>query len=185
MEKKRMNSKRKGNRAELELAKILTKRFGVPFARVGVSSGARPKQVKLDGSAKQSFTSDLIVPDGFRFSVECKAVNRDVDLLDQSALLDKFLTQVTEDANSIGKIPLLCWKRNRKGWIAALPEKDVFGKTIVFTNYYSVYREWLVCYLDALLETEQLDFWRETITTAPPAVSHSASPKLLTYEEER
>jgi hypothetical protein len=163
MMKKRINSKSKGNRAELELAKILTKRFGMPFARVGVSSGARPKQVKLDGTAKQAFTSDLIVPDGFRFSVECKAVNKDVDLLDQSALLDKFLQQAADDANSIKKVPMLCWKRNRKGWLAILPERYVFGKTIVFTNYYSVYREWVVCYLDALLETEQPDFWFDNI----------------------
>ena len=156
---KRINSKSKGNRAELELAKILTQRFGMPFARVGVSSGARPKQVQLASSAKQAFTSDLIVPDGFRFSVECKSVNKDVDLLDQSALLDKFLKQTKEDAESIGKVPMLCWKRNRKGWIVVLPERYVFSKSIVFANYYSVYREWVVCYLDALLEINQPDFW--------------------------
>jgi len=160
---KKINSKRKGNRAELELAKILTKRFGLPFARVGVSSGARPKQIELDDSAKQVFTSDLVAPWGFRFSVECKSVNKDVDLLDQSALLDKFLTQVADDAASIGKIPLLCWKRHRKGWIAVLPERFVFSWSIVFTNYYSVYREWIVCYLDALLEIEQPDFWFNNI----------------------
>ena len=154
MKSKRINSKNKGNRAELELAKILTQRFGLPFARVGVSSGARPKQVKLDGSAKHAFTGDLVVPDGFRFSVEVKAVNKDVDLLDSSALLDKFLTQAADDAASIEKIPLLCWKRNRKGWLAVLPERSVFGKTIVFTHYYSVYREWIVCYLDTLLEID-------------------------------
>ena len=156
---KRINSKRKGNAAELELAKILTKRFDVPFARVGVSSGARPKQVKLDNKATETFTGDLIVPSGFRFSVESKSVNKDVDLLDQSALLDKFLKQAADDAVSIGKIPLLCWKRHRKGWIVVLPERYVFSKSIVFTNYYSVYREWVVCYLDALLEIDQPNFW--------------------------
>ena len=91
------------------------------FARVGVSSGARPKQVKLDSMATETLTGDLIVPEGFRFSVECKAVNKDVDLLADSALLDKFLEQAAVDADSIGKMPLLCWKRNRKGWIVALP----------------------------------------------------------------
>ena len=163
MTDRRINSKRKGNRTELELAKILTKRFGLPFARVGVSSGARPKQVELDGSAKQAFTSDLVVPAGFRFSIECKSVNKGFDLLDQSALLDKFLQQAADDAESIGAIPLLCWKRHRKGWIAVLPERFVFGKSIVFTNYYSIYREWVVCYLDALLEIDQPDFWFDNI----------------------
>jgi len=159
---KRINSKRKGNAAELELAKILTKRFGLPFARVGVSSGARPKQVELDNKATETFTGDLVTPDGFRFSVECKSVNKDVDLLDQSALLDKFLKQAADDAISIGKIPLLCWKRYRKGWIVVLPERYVFSKSVVFTNYYSVYREWMVCYLDALLEIDQPEFWFDT-----------------------
>jgi len=159
---KRINSKRKGNTAELELAKILTKRFGLPFARVGVSSGARPKQVELDNKATETFTGDLVVPSGFRFSVESKSVNKDVDLLDQSALLDKYLKQVANDAGSIGKIPLLCWKRYRKGWIVVLPERFVFSKSIVFTNYYSVYREWVVCYLDALLEIDQPEFWFDT-----------------------
>jgi len=178
MMNKRINSKAKGNRGERELAKILTQRFGLPFARVGVSSGARPKQVKLDGSAKHAFTSDLIVPDGFRFSVECKSVNKDVDLLTQSALLDKFLKQAADDAASIEKIPLLCWKRNRKGWRAVLPERFVFGKTIVFTNYYSVYREWVVCYLDSLLEIEQPDFWFDGIE------NDDAMPSILEQFEQ-
>jgi hypothetical protein len=163
MMSKRINSKSKGNRAELELAKIFTKQFGVPFARVGVSSGARPKQVLLDSRATETFTGDLIVPNSFRFSIECKAVNKDVDLLDQSALLDKFLTQTANDAASIGKIPLLCWKRNRKGWIAVLPERYVFSKSIVFTNYYSVYRNCVICYLDALLDIDQPEFWFDNI----------------------
>ena len=33
----------------------------------------------------------------------------------------------------------------------------------MFTNYYSVYREWVVCYLDALLEIDQPDFWFDNI----------------------
>jgi hypothetical protein len=73
------------------------------------------------------------------------------------------LTQTADDAVSIGKIPLLCWKRNRKGWIAVLPERYVFSKSVVFTNYYSVYREWVVCSLDALLEIDQPDFWFDNV----------------------
>ena len=160
--KNRINSKSKGNRAEIELAKMLSRRFGLPFARIGISSGARPKQVKLDSIAKEAFTGDLVTPAGFKFSVECKAVNQNVDLLYQSALLDKFLKQAADDAVSIRKIPLLCWKRLRKGWITVLPEHYVFGKSVVFANYYSVYREWLVCSLDALLEIDDPRFWFDT-----------------------
>ena len=162
MEKKRINSKRKGNVAELELAKILTKRFDLPFARVGASSGARPKQVKLDGKATETFTGDLIVPDNFRFSVECKAVNVDVDLLAPSALLDKFLDQAAFDAATIGKLPLLCWKRNHKGWIAAVPINEMESSRIPIP-YYSRYignnASWLICRLDALLMTNIDEWW--------------------------
>ena len=73
------------------------------------------------------------------------------------------MKQAADDAASIGKIPLLCWKRNRKGWIAVLPDRYVFSKNIVFTNYYSVYREWVVCYLDALLKIDQPTFWFDSI----------------------
>jgi hypothetical protein len=159
MAKKRINSKQKGSRAELELAKILTKRFGLPFAQVGVSSGARPKQVKLDGYAIETFTGDLIVPEKFRFSVECKAVNVHVDLLDQSALLDKFLGQADSDAKSIDKLPMLCWKRNRKGWIAAVPARAFRFTGTEIPAYCSRYRDWLVCKLETLLEAKSSCFW--------------------------
>ena len=157
--KKKINSKRKGNSAELELAKILTKRFGKPFARVGVTSGARPKQVKLDGKATETFTGDLICPEGFRFSVECKAVNIDVDLLAPSALLDKFLRQAETDADNIGKEPLLCWKRNRKGWLAVV-NITAFSKSHI-PPYCVCYGRWFIVKLETLLETQTREFWFE------------------------
>jgi hypothetical protein len=163
--KKKINSKNKGNRAELELSKILTQRFGEPFARVGVSSGARPKQVKLDGHATETFTGDLIVPEGFKFSVECKAVNVDVDFLAESALLDKFLHQATDDAKSIGKLPLLCWKRNRKGWIAALPANVFANSSTAYPLYCVLYRCWAIVKLESLLHIMGARFWYEQENT--------------------
>jgi len=161
MVQKRINSKRKGNSAELELSKILTKRFGMPFARVGVSSGARVKNTKLPDNAIGVMTGDLIVPDGFRFSVESKAVNVNVDLLAPSALLDNFLEQVWSDAVSIDKFPLLCWKRNRKGWIAALRVRSFkdYGNVPLYNSRY--HDGWLICRLDALLEIDDDRFWFE------------------------
>ena len=157
--KKRINSKQKGSRAELELAKILTGRFGLPFARVGVSSGARPKQVKLDEQAAETFTGDLITPAGFRFSIESKSVNVNVDLLDQCALLDKFLEQAQSDAHRIGKLPMLCWKRNRKGWIAVVPLQAFRFIGEELPAYYSRYRDWLVFRLETLLVMQSPCFW--------------------------
>jgi hypothetical protein len=157
--KKKINSKQKGSRAELELSKILTGRFGLPFARVGVTSGARPKQVKLDEQAAETFTGDLITPAGFRFSIESKSVNVNVDLLDQCALLDKFLEQAQNDADSIGKLPMLCWKRNRKGWIAVVPAQAFRFIGEGLPTYYIHYRDWLVCPLDTLLTVQSPCFW--------------------------
>jgi len=159
MAKKRINSKRKGNAAELELAKILSARFGLPFARVGISSGAKPKQVKLDRNAAETFTGDLITPAGFRFSVESKSVNVHVDLLDQCALLDKFLEQAQSDADSIRKVPLLCWKRHRKGWIAAVPVRAFQFTGAGLPEYYAKYRDWVVLKLDTLLTAKSPCFW--------------------------
>jgi hypothetical protein len=162
--KKRINSKNKGNRAELELAKILIERFELPFARVGVSSGARPKQVRLDVKATETFTGDLIVPSGFRFSVECKAVNASVDTFAPSALFDKFLKQANDDAAGIGKLPMLCWKRNRKGWIVAVPAQAFRFTGAIPPAYFSRYRDtryqdWLVCNLETLLLIQSPSFW--------------------------
>lgn len=156
---KRINSKSKGNRAELELSHMLSERFGVPFARVGVTSGARPKQVKLDRQAAETFTGDIVVPNGFRFSIESKAVNVQVDLLAKSALLDKFLKQAEADAKSVGKMPLLCWKRNRRGWIAAVPSRAFMFTGATLPAYYSRYQDWLVCNLEALLAVRVPRFW--------------------------
>jgi len=158
--KKRINSKAKGSSAERELARLLTEHFGTPFARVGVSSGARVKNTKLPNNAIGVMTGDLIVPEGFRFSIEVKAVNVTVDLLDRSALLDKFLTQVSDDADSVGKIPMLCWKRNRKGWIVAFLPNDSLEQ-YYYPIYYSYYRGWMVCRLDELLGciTDNDKFW--------------------------
>ena len=159
IQKKTCNSKRKGNQAELELSKLLSKHFDLTFARVGVASGARVKNTKLPDHAAGVMTGDLIVPSGFRFSIECKAVNTDIDFLAPSALFDKWLEQARDDAQSINKTPFLCWKRNRKGWIAAVP-LYAFGKTATpYPLYFVMYRSWAIARLDVLLWVKERRFW--------------------------
>jgi hypothetical protein len=168
MEKRKINSKAKGDRAELELAKILTERFGLPFARVGVSSGARVKNTRLPENAIGVMASDIIVPPGFRFSIEVKAVNKSVDLLEQSALLDKFLAQADADAKRVGKMPMLCWKRNRKGWIAVVPSQAFRLTFVGLPMYCSQYRDWMVINLEALLAMKNPSFWFTLATEDSP-----------------
>jgi hypothetical protein len=117
----------------------------------------------LPDNAVAIMTGDLIVPGGFRFSIECKAVNADIDFLAPSALFDKWLLQATDDAFSIGKLPLLCWKKHRRGWIAAVPFLAFRCggnlRQCLLPEYCVRYREWLVCRLDALLEVDEPSFW--------------------------
>jgi len=113
-------------------------------------------------------TSDIIVPDGFKFSIEVKSVKTEIDFFEESAALEKWLHQVSEDAHSIGKMPLLCWKRPHKGWFAIVPSK-AFRSYGYYGEYYFRYASnsqrwkggWIVLRLDELLEANASDhkFW--------------------------
>ena len=70
--KKKVDGKKKGNRTELDLVKILNKRFGTGFSR-SVGSGNRWSQVNhLPKHARDVFSGDLVVPEGFLFTIESK-----------------------------------------------------------------------------------------------------------------
>ena len=70
--KKKVNGKKKGNRTELELTKILNKRFGTGFSR-SVGSGNRWSQTNhMPKHAQEIFSGDLIAPLGFKFVLESK-----------------------------------------------------------------------------------------------------------------
>ena len=124
-EKKRMNSKDKGRRGEADLCFTLKERFKKPFSRV-VSSGARISQVGLSEQAKLVLTGDIVVPERFRFSIECKYGYDDIDLstsFDKGIIkIDNFLTQAKKDANGIGRSPMLCWRKPHQNWLAFLLE---------------------------------------------------------------
>ena len=126
---KKINSKRKGNRNELDLAKIFTKRFKKGFSR-SVGSGNRWSQTAfLPKHAQKVFSSDLVVPLNFKFSLESKGGYDGIDLnsvfLRGNSDLDKFLMQAYKDANKCDKRPLLAWKRSRKPWLVFVLSKDI------------------------------------------------------------
>ena len=104
--KRKADGKKKGNRKELELAKILNQRFGGGFSR-SVGSGNRWGQVSyLPKHAQDVFAGDLIVPQGFKWALESKGGYSDIDLnsvfVGGSKELDGFLDQVTKDAERCG-----------------------------------------------------------------------------------
>jgi Holliday junction resolvase len=159
MEKKRINSKRKGNAAELELAKILTKRFDLPFARVGVSSGARVKNTKLPDNAVNVMSGDMIIPDGFRFgTIEVKSRKHAINYRVENKALEDIIEQAENDAVLTGKPPLICIKANRHGWDVMIPV-DVFDHGARLGDYFVRYARYLIYRLDVLLDATNDKFW--------------------------
>lgn len=164
---KKVNSKDKGRRGELELCKILSKRFGGSFFRV-VGSGNRWSQVTLTEHAKEVLTGDVVCPASFAFAVECKYGYADIDLCTAFSghkELDKFLEQAEKDADRVGKKPLLCWRKPRQPWLAFLKEDFV-------TDYKLYYRDWVGYALtDVLAKPDEFFFIPKSSSTLRSGVS--------------
>ena len=151
--KRKADGKRKGNRTELELVKILTERFGEGFSR-SVGSGNRWGQVTyLPKHAQEVFSGDLIVPKRFKWVLESKGGYDGIDLntvfVRGNSELDKFLDQVTKDSERCGRKPMLCWKRDRKPWLAFVPTKELRGHNF---KYRMLYKHWSGVDLKTLLK---------------------------------
>jgi hypothetical protein len=158
--KKKINSKKKGNRTELELAKILTKRFKKGFSR-SVGSGNRWSQTSyLPKHAQDVFSSDLVVPLDFKFSLEVKGGYDGIDLNSifsrGNSDLNKFLVQAFRDAKRCNKKPMLAWKRSRKPWLVFILKRDL--KDYNFT-YSLNYNKWVAIALDEFIKLEDSFFF--------------------------
>jgi hypothetical protein len=156
--KKKVNGKKKGSRTELDLTKILTKRFGQPFSRT-VASGARWSQAVLPDHAREVFSGDIVVMKGFKFVIESKG---GYDSIDMSSVfthgnseLDSFLNQATNDSKRCNRKPMMCWKKTRKPWLAFILTEELMGKEF---EYSMKYREWTAVALDNLLKLEDSFF---------------------------
>lgn len=109
------NSKKKGSKAERELAKWWKQWTSMEFTRVPASGGLRWK------SMVNTTTSDLICADDrhsrrFQFSIECKSykdINFEHLLLgNKSSDIIKFWTQCETDAERSNKVPILFMRYN-------------------------------------------------------------------------
>lgn len=157
--KKRKNGKRKGSRTELDLTKVLNARFGTGFSR-SVGSGNRWGQVNhLPKHARDVFSGDLIVPEGFRFAIESKGGYDSIDVnsvfVRGNSELDAFLKQAFADGQRCGRMPMMCWKRTRKPWLAFVLTQDLAGREF---KYSMKYGEWTAVALEHLLKLED-DFF--------------------------
>lgn len=167
--KKRKNSKKKGNRVELQLTKILTAHFGKTFSR-SVGSGNRWGQVQnLPSHAKTALTGDICPPEDFKWVIECKGgYGDDIDFnavvvgMD-CAMLDAFIKQSTHDHGESGRNPIIVWKQARRPWMAIVREPDIpFHKEFTSRLHY---KGWVAVPLTQLLEKTPEAFWFEQMSS--------------------
>ena len=151
--KRKADGKKKGNRVELSLSKILNQRFGGGFSR-SVGSGNRWGQVAhLPKHAQEVFSGDLIVPQGFKWAVESKGGysghRLELGLRRRQQGTRRVSGPGDEGRRALRRKPMLCWKRDRKPWLAFVPTKELEGHSFKFRL---VYKEWSAVALDELLK---------------------------------
>lgn len=173
--KKKVDGKKKGNRTELDLTKVLNSRFGKGFSR-SVGSGNRWGQVNhLPKHAQDVFSGDLIVPAGFKFVIESKGGYDNIDMTSVfvrgNSELDSFLDQVTKDSKRCKRKPMLCWKKTRKPWLAFVLTKDLNGYNF---KYKLEYGKWSAVALEHLLKLED-EFFLDGNQQEPTANPDSSS----------
>lgn len=160
--RKKVNGKRKGNRVELELCKLLTDEFEVDFSRsVGSGALSTRRWGHMPEHAKATLTGDICVPEKFKWVVECKGGYDDnVDfssvMEDGCACIDNFIKQSNRDAATSGRLPIIMWKRSRQPWLAILRYEDAAG---IELKHYMRYDDWIVVSLKKLLSNTPREFW--------------------------
>ena len=159
--KKKVNGKKKGNRTELDLTKILSERFKQSFSRT-VGSGSRWSQANLPKHAAEVFSGDLVVPKNFKYTIESKGGYDSIDVgsvyISGNKELDGFLEQAVDDAKRCGRKPMLCWKRTRKPWMAFVLSTEINDRDF---KYSIKYGKWTGVALDFLLELEDGFFLKQ------------------------
>lgn len=122
--KKRIHSKRKGNKFERDICKLLNERFDTKEFERSPNSGAYasthnlPEYLKLYG--------DLITPINFKYTIECKKGYNNISFYNflryDSPDFWNLVKQSEKDSNQSGKPLLLIIKQDRKPALAVIKE---------------------------------------------------------------
>jgi len=160
------NSKKKGNRGELELVHILEDRFGKGLFKRVPSSGAyvggknRYTNENLSQEQKETLSSDIITPKNFKFSIEHKFY-KDIsfwELFSDKSKWNIWIEQVDSDSDFVNKKPLLVIKYNGHKRIVLIKENDLLDESI---KVYFKWKDRLVVMLSDLLGLDD-KFWFDT-----------------------
>jgi len=124
--KKRVNSRKKGNRFENKVAKILNERFETDEFCRSPGSGAfatthkLPKYLKVYG--------DLITPESFIYIIECKKGYNDLqlsDLLNSKSILRSMIAQASRDSEKSSRKFILVIGQDRRDPMAITNDVDL------------------------------------------------------------
>lgn len=172
--KKKINSKIKGKRTELEVVKELNKRFQKilsknpswgSFSRTIGSGNRWSHNIFMSKKTMEHFSGDIVCPENFNFVLESKGGYNNIDLYGGFAKglaeIDKFLKQVTEDSTRTQKKPMLFWKKDYKPRLCFLKSKDLEIKELNKFEYYMKYKEWIIISCKDLFELKDDFFFNQ------------------------
>ena len=152
-------SKTKGNKFENDMCKVFNKLYDTEEFSRTPNSGAMMgrsnwgRKSGLAENVKRTLGSDIIVPDWFKFSVECKhyadtPTYENLIKAPGDKTLDHWLGETMYDSINLNLHPMLIFKTNHKGTHVALPA--YFITEIQEANYYAKYGTFLIFGLDVL-----------------------------------
>lgn len=128
--KKGVHSKNKGSTWELKVATQLTEVTGREFRRVPLSGAwmggmNQAKNAEVHSGLKEGLTGDIIGPDNWPFSMECKNTASyprfHMMVLGSDAQIDKWIEEAYFDAINVDKVPVLPLKRTHRGEFILAP----------------------------------------------------------------
>lgn len=166
-------SKTKGNKFENDMVKLLNVTYNTEEFKRTPNSGAMMgrsnwgKNAGLSEGVKRTLGSDLIVPDDFKFGVECKHYKDDPNyatmIKGPDTTLSRWLAECIYDSVNLELHPLLFFKTNNKGTHFALPEYFYITHTQyegshtnnLFGEYFLQYGPFIISGIDTFLKSAE------------------------------
>jgi hypothetical protein len=165
-DKKKINSKKKGNRWELQTCKMFGSAFDDEFRRVPMSGGFVGGKNKfrnyfVNEDAQSQLTGDIITPAWFPFIVECKnyadspKIHNLLSIGDKD--LDDWVKQAKDEARTAKKDWLIIFNMTSKRKNFAVVDFDRFyyvlkDKNVEYPKNYFVYKGTLILDLDQFVK---------------------------------
>tara|TARA_R110002020_G_scaffold379488_3_gene590736 strand:+ start:8791 stop:9306 length:516 start_codon:yes stop_codon:yes gene_type:complete len=151
-EKKKVNSRAKGQTFERQIAKTLNQVFNTDEFSRSPGSGAFATTHKLPKHL--TIYGDLITPINFKYCIECKKGYNKEDiysLLYNSSTFHKFIEQCEKDSIQCNKVPLVIYKQDRKPTLA-ITTSDMFSDIHNSITFKREGKQYSMYYLDDVLK---------------------------------